>query len=97
MGAFRDFTNKRSGVDFGMTVEAWVLEVVEAGSAKGATLRNVQLHIDEHHFEELAVDTLEVALAALQAAGKITLDGERYHPARRTSKEDAMKKLFGDG
>ncbi len=97
MGAFRDFTNKRSGVDFGMTVEAWVLEAVEASPSKGATLRNVQQHIDEHHFEELAVDTLEAALSSLQAAGKITLDGERYYPARRTSKEDAMKQLFGDG
>ncbi len=80
-----------------MTVEAWVLEAVEVGSSKGVTLRNVQRHIDERHFEELAVDTLEAALVSLQGAGKITLDGDRYFPAKRTSKEDAMKKLFGDG
>ncbi|HET9027267.1 MAG TPA: hypothetical protein VFN07_07060 [Trueperaceae bacterium] len=80
-----------------MTVEAWVLEAVEVGSSKGVTLRNVQRHIDERHFEELAVDTLEAALVSLQGAGKITLDGDHYFPAKRTSKEDAMKKLFGDG
>ncbi|MBW7916617.1 MAG: hypothetical protein H3C53_08055 [Trueperaceae bacterium] len=80
-----------------MTVETWVLEAVEAGGTKGVTLRIVQRHIDERHFEELAVDTLESALAALLDAGKITVDGERYFPAKRTSKEDAMKQLFGDG
>ncbi|HRN18172.1 MAG: hypothetical protein WC972_03535 [Trueperaceae bacterium] len=80
-----------------MTVNAWVLEAVEEGSHKGVTLRNVQSYIDEHHFEELAVDTLEAALASLLAAGKVTLEGERYYPARRTSKEDAMKQLFRDG
>lgn len=80
-----------------MTVDAWVLEAVEAGSPKGVTLRNVQRHIDERHYEELAVDTLEASLASLEASGKITREGERYFPARRTSKEDALKQLFGDG
>ncbi len=80
-----------------MTVETWVLEAVEAGGSKGVTLRLVQRHIDERHYEELAVDTLEAALAALMGAGRITLEGERYFPTKRTSKEDAMKQLFGDG
>lgn len=80
-----------------MTVDSWVMEAVAAGSSKGSSLRDVQRYIDERHFEELAVDTLEAALATLVAAGKIYQDGERYHPAKRTSKEDAMKQLFGDG
>ena len=80
-----------------MTVDAWVLEAVEAASNRGVTLRDVQRHIDEKHFEELAVDTLEASLAGLLEAGRITIEGERYHPAKRTSKEDALKKLFGDG
>ncbi len=80
-----------------MTVDSWVLEAVEAGAPKGRTLRDVQRHIDERHFEELAVDTIEASLASLLAAGKITRDGERYFPVKRTSKEDAMKQLFGDG
>ena len=80
-----------------MTVDAWVLEAVEAAGTKGATLRDVQRHIDEKHFEELATDTLEASLAGLLEAGRVTAEGERYHPAKRTSKEDALKKLFGDG
>lgn len=80
-----------------MTVETWVLEAVEAGGTKGVALRTVQRHIDERHFEELAIDTIEGALASLLAAGKITIEGERYFPVKRTSKEDAMRQLFGDG
>ena len=80
-----------------MTVDSWVLEAIESGGAKGLTVRQVQRHIDEKHFEELAVDTLEAALAGLLETGRVTAEGERYHPAKRTSKEDALKKLFGDG
>jgi hypothetical protein len=79
-----------------MTVDAWVLDAVEAASSRGATLRDVQRIIDEKHFEELAVDTLEASLAGLVEAGRLTVEGERYFPAKRTSKEDALKKLFGD-
>ncbi len=79
-----------------MTVDAWVLEAIESSGAKGASLREVQRHIDERHFEELAIDTIEAALSSLLAEGRITQDGDRYHPAKRTSKEDALKKLFGD-
>ena len=80
-----------------MTVDDWVLEAVESSGAKGATLREVQRYIDEVHFEELAVDTIEAALASLLAQGRLRLDGARYLAAHRTSKEDALKKLFGDG
>lgn len=80
-----------------MTVDAWVLEAIESAGAKGASVRDVQRHIDEKRFEELALDTLESSLASLLEAGRITVEGERYHPAKRTSKEDALKKLFGDG
>lgn len=80
-----------------MTVDAWVLEAIESAGPRGATLREVQRYIDEKHFEELAVDTLEASLEGLLADGRITVEGERYHPAKRTSKEDALKKLFGEG
>ena len=80
-----------------MTVDAWVLDAIESAGSRGATLRDVQRYIDEKHFEELAVDTLEASLAGLLQAERITIEGERYHPAPRTSKEDALKKLFGDG
>ncbi len=79
-----------------MTVDDWVFEAVEASGTKGATLREVQRFIDEKHFEELAIDTIEAALASLVAQGRLQLDGQRYAVAQRTSKEDALKKLFGD-
>lgn len=80
-----------------MTVDTWVIEAVQEGGPKGITLRELQRSIDERHNEELAIDTLEAALADLLARELITADGERYHPAKRTSKEDALRKLFGDG
>ena len=80
-----------------MTVDSWVLEAIESGGAKGVTVRQVQRYIDERHFEELAMDTIEASLASLIESGRVTADGDRYHPSKRTSKEDALKKLFGDG
>lgn len=80
-----------------MTVDDWVLEAVESGGVKGATVREIQRFIDEKHFEELAIDTIELSIATLLEADRITADGARYHPAKRTSKEDALKRLFGDG
>lgn len=79
-----------------MTVDTWVLEAVASAGSRGATLREVQLFIDERHFEELSVDTLEASLTALVEAGRLKLDGEKYLPAKRTSKEEALSKLFGE-
>jgi hypothetical protein len=80
-----------------MTVDDWVFEAVESSGPKGATLREVQRYIDEKHFEELAVDTIESALTSLTEQGRLAKEGQRYFVAHRTSKEDALKKLFGDG
>lgn len=80
-----------------MTVDDWVFEAIETHSKTGITLREIQRYIDEHHFEELAIDTLESALESLVATGRVVLEGRRWHPIRRTSKEDALKRLFGDG
>ncbi len=79
-----------------MTVDEWVYEAVAAFSTKGATLRQIQRAIDEKHFEELAVDTIETALQSLTAQERLTQADDRYVASRRTSKEDALKKLFGD-
>ncbi|HZJ09329.1 MAG TPA: hypothetical protein VFD39_06525 [Trueperaceae bacterium] len=80
-----------------MTVDAWVVEAVESTGSKGATVREIQGFIDEKHFEELAIDTIEASLAGLLADGRLVEETGRYHPAKRTSKEDALKRLFGDG
>lgn len=79
-----------------MTVDEWVLEAIEAAGAKGVTVREIQRSIDEKRFEELAIDTIEASIAKLLEASRITVVDERYHPAKRTSKEDALKRLFGD-
>lgn len=60
-------------------------------------MREIQRYIDEKHFEELAIDTIEASLAGLLADQRVTEDDNRYHPAKRTSKEDALKRLFGEG
>ncbi len=80
-----------------MTVDDWLIEAIEAFGSKGATVRQIQRHVDERHYEELAIDTIETSLASLLAAGRVSLEQGRYHPAKRTSKEDALKQLFGDG
>lgn len=77
-----------------MTVEGWVYEAIEAHGKAGATLRDIQRHIDEYRHEELATDTLESALVRLQSRGRVTSGGTRWVIAARTSKEDALKKLF---
>lgn len=78
-----------------MTVEDWALEAVESYGKAGATLREVQRYIDERHFEELAVDTLEDALEQLVTGGRLEHRPPRWYPVKKTSKEDALNKLFG--
>ena len=81
-----------------MTVDDWVLEAVRALSrGRGATLREVQRFIDERHFEELAVDTLQSSLDKLVAKGRLEESDEHWSLVKGTSREDAAKKLFGDG
>jgi len=79
-----------------MTVDDWVFEAVERAAASGANVREVQRSIDEHHYEELAIDTIEASLAVLGAAGRIVERDGRWRVQRSTSKEDALKRLFGD-
>ena len=79
-----------------MTVDDWVLEAVQSAGGRGLTLREVQRYIDEHRFEELAVDTLQRSLNSLMEQGKVAQQDERYVVVSKTSKEDALKKLFGD-
>jgi len=79
-----------------MTVDDWVFEAVERAAASGATVREVQRSIDEHHYEELAIDTIEASLAALAKGDRIVEREGRWRVQRTTSKEDALKQLFGD-
>lgn len=79
-----------------MTVENWVYEAIEEAGKTGATVRDIQRYIDDHHYEELAVDTIEVALQSLAEESRIAEENKRWHVTSKTSKEDALKKLFGD-
>lgn len=78
-----------------MNVDDRVLEAVQS-IPHGASLREVQRFIDEHHQEELSVKVLGDALDKLVAAGRLEVDSERYFVVNKTNKEDALKKLFGD-
>lgn len=78
-----------------MNTDDWVLEAV-ASTPHGASLREVQRYIDEHHHEELSVKVLGDALDKLVQQGKLEMDAERYFVVRKTNKEDALKRLFGD-
>ena len=80
-----------------MTVDTWVLEALRSAGSRGLTLREVQRYIDEHRYEELAVDTLQRSLSHLMAQGKVEQQDERYIAVSKTSQEDALRKLFGDG
>jgi hypothetical protein len=79
-----------------MTVDTWTLEAVEAlgKTQEGATMRQIQRYIDEHRYEELAVDTLELSLQRLAAQGRVEATATGWRPAKKTSKEDALKRLF---
>ncbi len=80
-----------------MTVDEWVFEALERAGAHGATVREVQRSIDEHHYEELAIDTIEASLASLDQAGRAHEIDARWRAVRTTTKEDALRRLFGDG
>ena len=80
-----------------MTVDEWVFEALERFAVTGATVREVQRSIDEHRYEELAVDTIEASLEALAREARVTERDGRWRAQRSTSKEDALKRLFGDG
>ncbi len=80
-----------------MTVDDWVLEAVQQAGPNGATVREVQRRIDESHYEELAIDTIEASLATLAQAERVAETDGRWHALRKTTKEDALKRLFGDG
>lgn len=79
-----------------MTVDDWVLEALEQAGPNGATVRDVQRRIDERRYEELAIDTIEASLATLAAAERAQETDGRWFALRKTSKEDALKRLFGD-
>lgn len=79
-----------------MTVDDWVFEALERAASSGVTPRELQRVIDEHHYEELAIDTIEASLATLASAGRAVEHEGRWRAVRATSKADALKKLFGE-
>lgn len=78
-----------------MNVDDWVAEAV-AATPHGSSLREVQRYIDEHHHEELSVKVLGDTLDRLVQKGRLETDNERYFAVKKTNREDALKKLFGE-
>lgn len=78
-----------------MNVDDWVLEAV-AATPHGSSLREVQRYVDEHHHEELSIKVLGDALDKLVQKGQLETDNERYFAVKKTNREDALKKLFGE-
>jgi len=79
-----------------MKTQSWIVEALRYSSKQGSTLRELQRYIDEHFYEELAVDTLNQALKALMAKGQVELVLERYYLAKPKGTTSAFDKLFGE-
>lgn len=78
-----------------VNVEDWVFEAVRS-TPHGSSLRMVQRYLDEHHHEELSVKVLGDALDRLVRRGRLEVDNERYFAVKKTNREDALKKRFGE-
>lgn len=70
---------------------------MESHRKDGATVRDIQRFIDERHYEELAIDTIEASLASLVNAGRLTQsEPDRWTVTAKTDKADALRRLFGE-
>ena len=79
-----------------MSIENWVQEALRYGGKGGSTVREIQRYIDEHFYEELAVDTLEAALVRLIDKGQVQKLLDSYTLAKQEGAKDAFERLFGD-
>ena len=79
-----------------MAVDEWVVEAIETQGGTGITLLAVQRYIDEYHNEELALNTVRDSLIELAKAGRLINMEDLWYLKTKTSKEDALEKLFGD-
>ena len=62
----------------------------------GITLLAVQRYFDEYHNEELALNNITDSLISLANIGRLINIEDLWYLKTKTSKEDALKKLFGD-
>ena len=79
-----------------MAIDEWVIEAIETHGGMGITLLAVQRYIDEYHNEELALNTIRDSLISLANIGRLINIEDLWYLKTNTSKEDALKKLFGD-
>ncbi|MEZ4629409.1 MAG: hypothetical protein R2880_01585 [Deinococcales bacterium] len=77
-----------------MSSQRWILEALRYHAKEGATLREIQRYIDEHFYEELAVDTLKQSLKALMDQGEVEQNLERYKLRKLKSAKTAFDDLF---
>jgi hypothetical protein len=73
-----------------VNVDDWITEAV-ASTTHGASLREVQRYIDEHHHEELSVKVLGDALDKLVQGGRLEVDNERYFAVKRPTERTPLK------
>lgn len=71
------------------------MDVLRDYGKRGASLRQIQRFIDEKHYEELAVHTLQEKLDGLLEQEKVNFDSstEQYTLVRRSSSH-AFDQLF---
>ena len=79
-----------------MTIEVWIEESLRYAGNKGATLRDIQRFIDEHYYEELAVDTLQKSLDKLIEQGRVAQEVDLFKLAQKEDTKTAFDSLFSD-
>lgn len=80
-----------------MSTDRWLLDAVAALDRRRAvSAREAQRYIDDKHHEELSLGVVEGGLELLVRQGRLRKEQGGYRTAAGTSRDDALRKLFGD-
>lgn len=79
-----------------MSTDRWLLGAVETlARGRAVSAREVQRYIDDKYHEELSLGAVEGGLEHLAHQGRLRKERGGYRQASGTSRDDAIKKLFG--
>lgn len=78
------------------SVETWIEEALRYVGKEGASLSQIQRFIDEHHYEELAKDTLQRGLNKLISKQRVKEVMGNYVLERPQNSKAAFDNLFKD-